>query len=118
MPMSGESDKAHRHSCMQYTASYQLHSLRRADDQFIKTHMGIVGLRLVMELRGLSCLQLEQCPPPKKGITCARSFGRAITQLQEMEQAVSSYVTRAAEKLRTEELARAQSHGVYAHQPV
>ena len=67
--------------------------------------MGIVGLRMVMELRGLSCLPLEQCPPPKKGITCARSFGRAITQLQEMEQAVSSYVTRAAEKLRAEELA-------------
>ena len=79
--------------------------LRQADDQFIKTHMGIVGLRLVMELRGLSCLPLEQCPPPKKGITCARSFGRAITTLTEMEQAVSSYVTRAAEKLRSERLA-------------
>lgn len=79
--------------------------LRQADDQFIKTHMGIVGMRLVNELRGLSCLQLEQCPPPKKDITCARSFGRAITQLPEMEQAVSSYVTRAAEKLRAQQLA-------------
>lgn len=79
--------------------------LSRVDDQFIRKHMGIVGLRLVMELRGLSCLELEQCPPPKKGITCARSFGRAITQLSEMEQAVSSYVTRAAEKLRAEKLA-------------
>ncbi len=79
--------------------------LRQADDQFIKTHMGIVGLRLVNELRGVSCLVLEQCPPPKKGITCARSFGKAITRLQEMEEAVSSYVTRAAEKLRAEKLA-------------
>lgn len=79
--------------------------LSRADDHFIRKHMGIVGLRLVMELRGLSCLELELCPPPKKGITCARSFGRAITTLTEMEQAVSSYVTRAAEKLRAEKLA-------------
>ncbi len=79
--------------------------LRQADDQFIRKHMGIVGLRLVMELRGLSCLELEQCPPPKKGISCARSFGKAVTQLYEMEQAVSSYVTRAAEKLRAEKLA-------------
>lgn len=79
--------------------------LSRVDDQFIRRHMGIVGLRLVMELRGLSCLELELCPPPKKGITCARSFGRAITTLSEMEQAVSSYVTRAAEKLRSEKLA-------------
>lgn len=66
--------------------------------------MGIVELRLVMELRGLSCLELEQCPPPKKGITCARSFGKAVTRLSEMEEAVSKYVTRAAEKLRSEQL--------------
>lgn len=79
--------------------------LSRVDDQFIRKHMGIVGLRLVMELRGLSCLELEQCPPPKKGITCARSFGKAITRLQEMEESVSNYVTRAAEKLRAEKLA-------------
>ena len=78
--------------------------MSRVDDQFIKRHMGIVGLRLVMELRGLSCLELEQCPPPKKGITCARSFGKAITKLSEMEEAVSNYVTRAAEKLRSEQL--------------
>lgn len=79
--------------------------LSRADDQFIRKQMGIVGLRLVHELRGLSCLKLEECPPPKKGITCARSFGKAITKIQEMEEAVSSYVTRAAEKLRREQLA-------------
>lgn len=79
--------------------------LSQADDQFIRKQIGIVGLRLVHELRGLSCLELEQAPPPKKGITCARSFGKAITKIQEMEEAVSSYVTRAAEKLRREELA-------------
>lgn len=79
--------------------------LRQADDQFIRKHMGIVGLRLVMELRGVPCFELEQCPPPKKGITCARSFGKAITRIQEMEEAISNYVTRAAEKLRAEQLA-------------
>lgn len=79
--------------------------LRQADDQFIRKHMGVVGLRLVTELRGVSCFELEQCPPPKKGITCARSFGKAITRLQEMEEAISNYVTRAAEKLRAEKLA-------------
>lgn len=92
----------------QFLHSYGIHTalqLCQADDQFIRKQMGIVGLRLVHELRGLSCLELEQCPPPKKGITCARSFGKAITKIQEMEEAVSSYVTRAAEKLRREELA-------------
>ena len=38
--------------------------LREANDQWIRKHMGIVGLRLVQELRGVSCLPLEECPPP------------------------------------------------------
>lgn len=79
--------------------------LRQADDQFIRKHMGIVGLRLVMELRGESCLDLEQCPAPKQGITCSRAFGKSVATLTEMEEAVSSYTARAAEKLRAEKLA-------------
>ena len=67
--------------------------------------MGIVGLRLVMELRGVSCLELDQCPTPKQGITCSRAFGKSVTTLTEMEEAVSSYTARAAEKLRHEGLA-------------
>lgn len=96
--------KAHSQLLHQHGIKKAL-QLRCASDQFIRTHMGIVGLRLVMELRGVSCLELEQCPPPKKGITCARSFGKAITSLKEMEEAVSNYVTRAAEKLRAQKLA-------------
>lgn len=96
--------KAHTRFLHQHGIKTAL-QLRQADDQFIRKHMGIVGLRLVMELRGVSCFELEQCPPPKKGITCARSFGKSITRLQEMEEAVSNYITRAAEKLRAEQLA-------------
>ncbi len=79
--------------------------LRQADDQWIRKHLGIVGLRLVYELRGRSCLDLEECPQPKQGITCSRAFGKPIATLSEMEEAVSSYVARAAEKLRGEGLA-------------
>jgi DNA polymerase V len=79
--------------------------LRQADDQWIRKHLGIVGLRLVYELRGRSCLELEECPQPKQGITCSRAFGKPIATLSEMEEAVSSYVARAAEKLRGEGLA-------------
>lgn len=78
--------------------------LRQADDQWIRTHLGIVGLRLVYELRGRSCLELEECPQQKQGITCSRAFGKPIATLSEMEEAVSFYVARAAEKLRGEGL--------------
>ena len=79
--------------------------LREADEQWIHRHMGVVGLRVVAELNGRSCLDLEACPPPKQGMTCSRAFGRPVSTLAEMEEAVSSYVTRVAEKLRGEGLA-------------
>jgi DNA polymerase V len=79
--------------------------LRGVDDQWIRKHMGIVGLRLVMELRGVSCLDLEQCPSPKQSLTCSRAFGTRISTLEEMEEAVSVYASRVAEKLRRERLA-------------
>ena len=78
--------------------------LRQTDDQWIRKHLSIVGVRLVYELRGRSCLELEQCPPPKQGITCSRAFGKPIATLSELEEAVSFYVSRAAEKLRGEGL--------------
>jgi DNA polymerase V len=79
--------------------------LREADDQWIRKHLGIVGLRLVMELRGISCLDLEECPAPKQSLTCSRAFGQLISTLADMEEAVSSYTSRVAEKLRRERLA-------------
>ena len=79
--------------------------LREADEPWIRKHLGVVGMRVVAELRGQSCLALEDCPPPKHGITCSRAFGRSVSTLAEMEEAVSSYVSRAAEKLRREGLA-------------
>ena len=79
--------------------------LRHADDLWIRKRMGIMGLRLVMELRGVSCLDLEQCPAPKQSLTCSRAFGTLISTLAEMEEAISAYTSRVAEKLRREQLA-------------
>jgi len=79
--------------------------LRQADEHWIRQHMGIVGERVVAELRGESCIALEDCPPPKQGMTCSRTFGQPVSTLVEMEEAVSSYVSRVAEKLRLEGLA-------------
>jgi len=94
----------HAHMLTQHgiTTAFQL---RRVDDQWIRKRMGIVGLRLVMELRGVSCLDLEQCPAPKQSLTCSRAFGKLISTLGEMEEAVSVYTSRVAEKLRRERLA-------------
>ena len=76
--------------------------LRDAGDSFIKKRMGIVGLRMVQELRGVACYSLERCLPPKKGITVSRSFKDSIKTLTEMKEAVTAYVSIGATKLRKE----------------
>ena len=74
--------------------------LRDADDRWVKKEMGIVGLRMVHELRGIPRIPIELQPPPRKGIMVSRSFGRPVETLAEMREAVATYLTRAAEKLR------------------
>lgn len=60
----------------------------------------VVGQRTVLELRGIACIPLELEPPPKKVTAVTRSFGRSVTTIAEMREAVSFYATRAGEKLR------------------
>ena len=74
--------------------------LRQANDAWIKQHLTIVGLRLVQELRGVSCLALETAPPAKKNICTSRSFGTPVESYQLLEEAVATFAARCAEKLR------------------
>jgi DNA polymerase V len=60
--------------------------------------------RLVLELRGQPCFALDLNPPPKKSITVSRSFSRPIVTLPELREAIATYTSRAAEKLRMHEL--------------
>jgi len=63
--------------------------------------LGTVTLeRTVWELRGLSCLALEETAPQRKGMAVTRSFGRPVTSRDELCEAVAAYATRAGEKLR------------------
>lgn len=74
--------------------------LRAADTQTIRRRFSVVLERTVWELRGIPCLALEEVAPAKQQIMCSRSFSHAVTGLPELSQAVVTYVTRAAEKLR------------------
>jgi DNA polymerase V len=74
--------------------------LKNADDTWVKHHLTIVGLRVVWELRGISCLNLEEVRAPKKTVMSSRSFSRSVTTKEELEEAVSTYTARAALKIR------------------
>jgi DNA polymerase V len=78
--------------------------LKRTDPKAIRRKMTVVGERLVYELNGRSCLPLEVVAPPRKGLMVSRSFGRPLTHLNPIKQALLQFAGRAGEKLRRQRL--------------
>ncbi|MEO0851969.1 MAG: Y-family DNA polymerase, partial [Cyanobacteria bacterium J06648_11] len=76
--------------------------LRDAREGLVRKKMGVVGARLQMELRGVSCLPLELYPSPKKETCVSRSFGQVVTSLEELKEAIALRTTRLGEKLRSQ----------------
>ena len=77
--------------------------LRDADAEVIRSRFSVVLERTVRELRGSSCIDLEEAVPDRQQIMVSRSFGHLVTDLDELEEAVASYIARAAEKLRCQD---------------
>lgn len=73
-----------------------------ADDRWVRKHMTITGLKILMEMRGRPCMDIDDAPAPRKAIVSSRSFGKRTCSLLHLEQSVSAYVSRAAEKLRSD----------------
>ena len=77
--------------------------LQRAAPKVMRTQFGVVVERIVAELNGEACLALEMISPPRQQIMVSRSFGTAVYALEAIQQALTVYVTRAAEKLRRQD---------------
>lgn len=69
-------------------------------ENWVRKNMTVVGHRLLKELRGESCLDLEEVAPPKKGICTSRGFGKRVTDFEEVKEATASYAANCAKKLR------------------
>jgi len=78
--------------------------LKNCEDIILRKILGVTGLRVALGLRGVFCFPLEENPTPKKSIVCSRSFGKPITELCHLEEAVSTFAAHAVEKLREENL--------------
>jgi DNA polymerase V len=74
--------------------------LANADPKYMRQHFNVNLERMIQELNGVSCFELEEIPPVKKQIYCTRSLGEKATTLDPILQATSLYASRAAEKLR------------------
>jgi len=89
---------------LQKSGIFNALELRNANDKWILKEMGVVGQRIVFELRGISCLPLEMVRSARKSVLCSRSFGRAVENLEELKQAIAEFTSQAAETLREERL--------------
>lgn len=74
--------------------------LRDARPELIRQRYSITVERIVRELRGESCIAVEELAPPRQQIIASRSFGQRQTAFTPIHQAVSSHISRAAETLR------------------
>ena len=90
---------------------YKASELRDASPPIIRKHLSVVGERILRELKGQSCIDLETIQP-KKNIMSSKSFGKPITKKEPIEEALSNYAARACEKLRKQN-SRAQAVHVF-----
>ena len=74
------------------------------DRRWIRKNMGVVGEKIQLELCGVSCLDLELLPSPKKSCCVSRSFSRPIEKIEELQESIANYGSRVAEKIREEGL--------------
>jgi DNA polymerase V len=68
----------------------------------IERKMGVNGTRIIEELKGIPCYSVETGSEAKKGITVSRTFRHPVEGLSELKEALSTYVSMGAEKLRKE----------------
>ena len=80
---------------------YDALQLRNVSQEFAGTHLGgVVGTRLIRELKGIASKEMEDERVNKKMIATTRMFGSPVGNINDIKEAVATYTSRAAEKLR------------------
>ncbi len=76
--------------------------LKDSSPELMRKQFSVVIERTVRELRGQSCLDMAEIASARKQIVSSRSFGKNVFELADLEQAVASYMAKAALKLRAD----------------
>ena len=76
--------------------------LLETSPQSMRQQFGVVVERICYELRGVSCLELEEVAPAKQQIVSSRSFGKPVASMEQLAESVATHVARGAEKLRSQ----------------
>ncbi|MBF0147124.1 MAG: Y-family DNA polymerase [Magnetococcales bacterium] len=85
-------------------------ALRQADECQLRRRFSVVMGRIVLELKGISCLALETIMPPRKQIQSSRSFGTPVYEQDELVEAVLTFMRRGVRRLRQQKLMAGAVH--------
>jgi len=92
---------------------YGIHTakdLRDADLKWIQKKVNITAKKMVKELRGISCMNIESETKNKKSIRTSRTFGKMVKNKNEIASSLAMYTARCGEKLRMQ-----NSYATFAH---
>jgi len=83
---------------------YNAKQLKNKSNTWIKKSSNVLSSRTAMELKGISCINLETTRSKRKSCVVSRSFGKRIEDFQELKKAIAGYSLNASEKIRSESL--------------
>jgi len=81
------------------------YDLKKIHNGWIKKNTNVFGSRTAMELKGFACISLEPNEEKRKNCCVSRSFGRKVTTLEELSEAITAHCLNAAEKIRLDKQA-------------
>tara|TARA_Y100000590_G_scaffold352430_1_gene404996 strand:+ start:1424 stop:2704 length:1281 start_codon:yes stop_codon:yes gene_type:complete len=76
------------------------YQLKNTSNTWIKKNTNVFGSRTAMELKGVSCISLDVNEDKRKSCCVSRSFGKKVTQLEELKESIATHCLNAAEKIR------------------
>ena len=78
------------------------YKLKNISNSWVKKSTNVLGARTVMELRGISCINLETQETKRKSCCVSRSFGRKVESLDKLQESITTHCLNAAEKIRND----------------
>ncbi len=78
------------------------YKLKNISNTWVKKSTNVLGAKTVMELRGISCIDLETEETRRKSCCVSRSFGKKVESLDKLKESITTHCLNASEKIRTD----------------
>ncbi|MEO6729708.1 MAG: Y-family DNA polymerase [Ferruginibacter sp.] len=98
--------RQHADKLIKMNAVFTAFDLTKKSEEWAQTNLGgVVGVRLLKELKGETANEMNEQLKVKKMIATTRMFGSAVKNICDIKEAIATYTSRAAEKLRRQQSA-------------